>query len=1065
MPPARLPPMKKRPAPNVLWHCLLTAIGLLSPWTRADSIDGEQVLEGSEFRGGLIVVVGATSAETILSLAKPSNSLVHVLVADRDDLGGIRAKIRETEAYGRVSAMAWQGEHLPYADDTVNLLVKLGKLDEAEITRVLAPRGQCWERHDGALTHRHKPLPDDIDEWSHARHDATGNAVSRDARVGPPRFLQWEALPQWNRGTKTSSLVSTGGRVFYILDDSDFSSAEPSWSLTARDAHNGVRLWRHRLPSWGGATGGKKVGPAQANRLLAAVGDRVFATLGKLAPVSVLDAATGEVLRVLEATDKTEEFILSHGVLIAMTNETTPAPVGQLRQHMRLVAIDCDTGELLWKHSVAQIMPRALAADEQQVVYHDSEALRSLDLRSGAPRWTSPPTGQQVLHRASANPDSPGAEKGKIFLAPQFAPTLVLYGDVAAFAGGRQLNVVSAANGKELWRADYAASNYSVPVDLFGYDGCLWGPDAGMNLWRPTADDIGYLAYDPRTGAIRKTVKGQYNFRFQHHRCHQMKMVNGKVLAGRAGIEFFDTATGDTVANHWVRGSCFYGIMPANGLLYVPPHDCACYIRAKLSGFMALKSSPSAAPRPIPDDRRLERGPAWERMAEDSGKPAPDDWPAYRHDMARSGKASTRIAPGSLKKDWTAQPGGKLTAPVIAAGRTFVASTNEHRLHAFGAEAGQPLWQYDFDARIDSPPTIHGGLVLCGCRDGSVHALRTADGALAWRFRACPEERLIVSRGQLESTWPVNGGVLVVNDTAYFTAGKSSYLDGGIRLYGLEVSTGRPILNTVLDSRSDDGSENLDEEGVDGFLNDILSSNGERIFMRNNVFDLQGKPTGERITHLHGADGFLSSGTTTRLTWTYAPMYTSPHQGAFYDRRLSRYLFPSGRILAEGDDAIYGFGRNFYEKLNTEAGGFWALFSASKEFDAPLNLTAKEYRQEALKGKYPADYRWWKRIPIQVWAMVKTDNVLFVAGPEGAETISSAALEGKEEAMLMAISPADGSEIARTTLPAGPVWDGMAAANGRLYVALKNGDVVCLKPGFSFLEPKRLISSRKKRKD
>ena len=42
-------------------------------------------------------------------------------------------------------------------------------------------------------------------------------------------------------------------------------------------------------------------------------------------------------------------------------------------------------------------------------------------------------------------------------------------------------------------------------------------------------------------------------------------------------------------------------------------------------------------------------------------------------------------------------------------------------------------------------------------------------------------------------------------------------------------------------------------------------------------------------------------------------------------------------------------------------------------------------------------------------------------------------------------SAADGSKIARWELAATPVFDGMAAANGKLYIALRNGEVVCLK--------------------
>jgi hypothetical protein len=590
-----------------------------------------------------------------------------------------------------------------------------------------------------------------------------------------------------------------------------------------------------------------------------------------------------------------------------------------------------------------------------------------------------------------------------------------------------------------------------------------------MNLWRPLDDNLDFVAFDPRTGDIQKTVKGKYDFRFQHHRCHQMKVVDHTVIAARAGIEFLDTSSGEVAAHHWTRGSCYFGVLPANGLLYVPPHDCACYVRAKLSGFLAMKSEPPSRAAAIPDDQRLQPGPAFGKTAADpagraeavkeleqtprdvressgvrdaSSEPVPflqslaaEDWPTYRHDMQRSGRASTKVGT-DLLLGWQTPVGSKITSPVIAGNRVFLASTDEHTLHALDAATGERLWQVTFDGRVDSPPTIHEGLVLCGCRDGSVVALRAADGELVWRFQASPEERLIVSRGQLESVWPVSGSVLVVDDTVYFAAGKSSYLDGGIRLYGLHPHTGRKIVDAVVSSRDSDGAQRLDEQGVDGCLNDILSSDGQRIFMRHQAFDLAGNSLPERIVHLHSPDGFLSSDTTTRLLWTYAPLFTSPHQGAFYDQRLSRTLFPSGRILVEDDQAIYGFGQNHYGRANTEPGGQWALFSADKHSDVPLDLSAVEYRKLALAGENAVRFHWWKQLPIQVWAMVQAEDALFVAGPTGGESVSPAALEGRSDATLLAVSPADGRVLAELPLPAAPVWDGMAAASGNLYLAL-----------------------------
>ena len=1008
-----------------------------------------RMLADNAIHGGLIVAAGCEDGQLLVELADPPNVLVHGLVPDRERLEAIRRAIRGAGVYGRVSAVAWEGVLLPYADGTVNLLLATGvgaELAAEEIDRVLAPLGAAWIEREGELAEYRKAWPSDIDHWTHSRYDATGNAVSRDQRVGPPRFLQWEASPRWNRGVKTSGLVSTRGRIFYILDDSHFASHERTWALIARDAFNGVPLWRHELSSWGGARGGKKVGPVQMHRRLAASGDAVYVTLAEYAPVSVLDAATGAPLRTLKHTGPAEEFVLSDGVLVALVNPNTEADIRRgSRRNMQLVAVDPGTGKLLWVHEAAMVMPMTLAADGRQVVYHDGSVIESLDLQTGQRRWTSPPTGQNVVFRDQAHPDRPGAEPSTIILAPQFAPTLIVYDDVVAFAGGRQLNVVSATDGKERWRSDYAATNYSVPVDLFGFQDSLWGPDPEMNLWRPLDDSLDFKAYDPQTGAVRRNVQGNYGFRFQHHRCHPMKVVGHTVIAGRAGIEFLDTDTGAVAAHHWTRGSCYFGVLPANGLLYVPPHDCACYIRAKLSGFLAMRSTVPARTAEIPDEQRLQQGPAFGQTAEETPETRPDDWPTYRRDAARSGRARTSVAP-DLLLGWKTQMDGKPTSPVIADNRVFLASIDGHVLHALDATSGERLWEYTLDSRVDSPPTIHDGLVLCGCRDGSVHALRVADGALVWRFLASPCQRLIVSRGQLESAWPVSGSVLVVNNVVYFAAGKSSYLDGGIRLYGLDPHTGRKLVDTVIATRNEDGSQSLDEQGVVGCLNDILSSDGKHLFMRHQVFDLGGEPRAERIPHLHSPDGFLSSDTTTRLLWTYAPLFTSPHQGAFYDQRLSRTLFPSGRILVEDEDVIYGFGQNHYAGASAEPGGQWALFAADKHRDVPLDLTAIEYRKLALAGEHSMEFRWWKRLPIQAWAMVRTDEVLFVAGPEGGAETCPDALAGQGEAALLAVSPADGSVLAEMPLPAAPVWDGMAAAAGNLYLTLTNGQVLCLWP-------------------
>ena len=86
-------------------------------------------------------------------------------------------------------------------------------------------------------------------------------------------------------------------------------------------------------------------------------------------------------------------------------------------------------------------------------------------------------------------------------------------------------------------------------------------------------------------------------------------------------------------------------------------------------------------------------------------------------------------------------------------------------------------------------PAAYGDLVLFGSEDGWVTCLEAASGELVWRFRAAPERRKILCYNRLVSAWPVNSGVLVDNNVAYFTAGRCS-LDGAYA-YAVEPRTGK----------------------------------------------------------------------------------------------------------------------------------------------------------------------------------------------------------------------------------------------------------------------------------
>ena len=51
----------------------------------------------------------------------------------------------------------------------------------------------------------------------------------------------------------------------------------------------------------------------------------------------------------------------------------------------------------------------------------------------------------------------------------------------------------------------------------------------------------------------------------------------------------------------------------------------------------------------------------------------------------------------------------------------------------------------------------------------------------------------------------------------------------------------------------------------------------------------------------------------------------------------------------------------------------------------------------------------------------------------------------RDQESLRPFAAADGEKLAEYKLPAPPVWDGMAAARGRLFISTVNGDIICMK--------------------
>jgi hypothetical protein len=93
--------------------------------------------------------------------------------------------------------------------------------------------------------------------------------------------------------------------------------------------------------------------------------------------------------------------------------------------------------------------------------------------------------------------------------------------------------------------------------------------------------------------------------------------------------------------------------------------------------------------------------------------------------------------------------------------------------------------------------------------------------------------------------------------------------------------------------------------------------------------------------------------------------------------------------------------------------------------------------------------KWSRDVPLLGRALVLAGKTLFVAGPPARALRSKTAYEGTKGAVLCAVSAEDGKTLAEYRLESAPVFDGLAAARGRLYLAVQDGHVLCLGDGRS----------------
>ena len=474
-----------------------------------------------------------------------------------------------------------------------------------------------------------------------------------------------------------------------------------------------------------------KSGPAQLTRRLVAIGDEVYATLGLEAPVSALDAATGETLRTYAGTEKTEEIIYSDGVLFLLINEQpfrqprTPTELVYdfVEAPRRVMAVDAASGRGPLEQAAASVLPITLTADDRHVLFCGDERIVCLDRSSGEELWQSEPVQRRQVDSHVLRSDA-----GRL---PGCGPVLRRqHGTRSEERDGRRQHDVRAwmrTRAKMLWTADHPASGYKSAEDILVVDGLAWITE---NTFGNQSGVVRGL--DPRTGQGGQGVLAR----------RRDPLVPPPLLPGQ-GDGQLPAVFAD---GHRVRRSASGALgMPSLGPRRVP-------VRHHAGQRDGLQSAASVRLLPGGQDVRLQRPGTGSGVdaAASRDRVRPIAWNGARlttrsvvneagsdraSDMADvpQGHRTQRIRPQprcrlTLKQAWSTPVGGRLSALTIAGGQSVRRVGRHAHRSALDADTGRTAWNYTTGGRVDSPPTIWHGRVLFGSADGYVYCLRADDG-------------------------------------------------------------------------------------------------------------------------------------------------------------------------------------------------------------------------------------------------------------------------------------------------------------------------------------------------
>ncbi len=1003
----------------------------------------------SQQSGGLAVIVDHDHGASALQLAASKRFLVHLLQEDAASVSAVRAQAVQQGVIEFFTNEAWAGPELPYNKNHINLLAiadfshwRRKGLHPADLVRVLSPFGvACLGGLDsaerktieaelnkaGIETFRddaqegwlifEKPRPATMGEWPQYTHGADGNRVANDTYITPPNQIQW-------LGSDVSDprIVSKNGLHFNNTGS----------RVIVKNAWSGVILWTMPVSH---QKGGRGVMAIEGNLLV--LDPKSRSANGK---AMLFDGQTGAFIRSFGAMSYGKVPMYENGLLFLSGNQMYEVETGKLLwdfrklpeykllkdDHFRffkgrgqqngqrmvmsngrlyfrsnkgeLVVLEARTGKVLlrkdFKEDFGSDWTIQIAVDDH-VLLHSEKAEKPLDLN------TLPEEYIAKLKQMKRWEKLKKKQKGKQY-------------------GTASWHLINPSSGTIEWTYSFNDAPMPWVGSVFRTQDRIWFnrmENSYLDPFRP-GSPLNLVSAEPRNpvwdGVDIKTGKVMKTFRAPSMIVYHCGMINAseKYLTGNRPHYFTNLETGkpdgrfgfgrpgcDVKSTHFVAQGLFFAGGGIGG--------CSC-VRTASFGKGAFSGDGktwdgTAVDEPV---HLVEQGTAQWEPGPAAG---PADWPMLRADAARSNNSAVQL-PKQLKLLWSCDVGtrtgvedaplavdfykriGGLTQATIADGRAYVAVAARKQVVAVSVASGEIEWSYNLPAIAASSPTYYKGLAIVACHDGWVYGLRADSGALVWRTRAAPTNRALVAYGQIESKWPVVSTV-ILKDTIYAVAGRSTEVDGGVYIVAIDPKTGA-VLRTFrrhLNNPGDVGAVDHKRYATEGTGSaDVLHADGETIIIAR---------------HQRG-------------------MNSETGKSTIYGPRKTFSGIIDSIAAVDGDDV---FSAPVQRYMNKET---W-LMKHSKGSKKPVWKSAFNIGPKTKVS--PA------------FALVKAgDQIVTCMRPYAMRAPGEKKAEGEKEIpSLMLLEAKTGERQFAIELPSFPITDGISVAQGRIFIATEDGKLLC----------------------